>query len=81
LHSCTVVTTAANETMAPVHDRMPVILPRSAWDEWLDPTNQDVGSLKDLLQPAPDDVLVMHAVSTDVNNVRNRGPELVLPVG
>jgi putative SOS response-associated peptidase YedK len=80
LHSCTVITTAANGTMTPVHDRMPVILPRSVWAEWLDPGNHDVGALRELLQPAHDDVLTMHAVSTEVNNVRNKGPELVTPV-
>ena len=74
LHSCTVVTTAANATMTPVHDRMPVILPPEAWQEWLDPQMQDLAELTTLLVPAPDDVLTMHAVSTDVNNVRNRGP-------
>jgi putative SOS response-associated peptidase YedK len=66
--------------MTPVHDRMPVILPRSVWAEWLDPGNHDVGALRELLQPAHDDVLTMHAVSTEVNNVRNKGPELVTPV-
>jgi putative SOS response-associated peptidase YedK len=81
LHSCTVITTAANDTMAPVHDRMPVILPASLWQEWLDPTNHDVESLQRLLQPAANDVLTMHAVSTAVNNVRNKGPELVEPAG
>ena len=81
LHSCTVITTAANGTMSPVHDRMPAILPRSVWAEWLDPINQDTASLRSLLRPAPDDVLTMHAVSTEVNNVRNKGSELVAPVG
>ncbi len=76
LHSCTVVTTSANDTMAPVHDRMPVLLPASVWDEWLDPDNQDIESLKRLLVPAPNNLLTMHPVSTDVNNVRNKGPEL-----
>ena len=81
LHSCTVITTAANATMAPVHDRMPVILPREHWDEWLDPTNRDIAALQHLLVPAAADVLTMHAVSTAVNNVRNKGPELIAPVG
>ena len=80
LHSCTVITTSANDTMAPVHDRMPVLLPHDAWDEWLDPTNQDMAALQHLLVPAPNDVLTMHAVSTAVNNVRNKGPELMAPV-
>lgn len=80
LHSCTVITTSANGTMAPVHDRMPVILPRSAWAAWLDPTNADLDTLTSLLVPAPDDILTMHAVSTAVNNVRNKGAELIDPV-
>lgn len=77
LHTCTVITTTANSTMAPVHDRMPVVLPADRWDEWLDPTNQDIDGLLHFLVPAPDDVLVMHPVSTAVNNVRNKGAELI----
>lgn len=81
LHSCTVITTAANGTMRPVHDRMPVLLDRSRWTEWLDPANHDVSSLRELLVPAADDLLVMHRVGTEVNSVRNRGPHLREPVG
>jgi putative SOS response-associated peptidase YedK len=80
LHTVTVLTTAANATMAPVHDRMPVILPATAWREWLDPTNHDIAALTGLLVPAPDHLLTMHPVSTDVNNVRNKGPELIAPI-
>lgn len=79
LHSATVVTTSANATMSPIHDRMPVILPQSAWSTWLDPENQDLEVLSGLLVPAPDTLLTVHAVSTAVNNVRNKGPELILP--
>jgi putative SOS response-associated peptidase YedK len=77
LHSCTVITTTANATMAPVHDRMPVILPPTAWSTWLDPDQHDLDALSALLVPAPDDLLVMHPVSTAVNSVRNKGPELI----
>ena len=77
LHSCTIITTAANTTMQPVHDRMPVILPEAAWNEWLDPFNTDIESLQRLLVPAADDILTMHPVSTAVNNVRNKGAELI----
>jgi putative SOS response-associated peptidase YedK len=80
LHSATVVTTAANATMSPIHDRMPVILPRSAWATWLDPANDDVELLGSVLVPAPDDLLVVNEVSTDVNNVRNKGPQLIEPI-
>ena len=79
LHSATVVTTGANETMSPVHDRMPVILPKAMWHMWLDPTNQHIDVLSKLLVPAPEALLEMHAVSTDVNNVRNKGAALIQP--
>jgi len=80
LHSCTIVTTSANGTMAPVHDRMPVMLPPSVWQQWLDPSNNDIDELQRLLVPAPDNLLTMHKVSTDVNNVRNRSAALTDPV-
>src|SRR5262249_47414411 len=67
LHSCTIITTSANDTMAPVHNRMPVILAPSAWSEWLSPGNDDLASLGQLLVPAPNELLTMHPVSTDVN--------------
>lgn len=73
-HTCTVITTEANATMRPVHDRMPVILDRRNWEEWLDPTSFEAARLTSLLVPAPDSLLAMHEVSTDVNNVRNKGP-------
>ncbi len=80
LHSCTIITTAANTTMSPVHDRMPVILSRSDWAQWLTPDESDVGALTALLLPAGSDILTMHPVSTQVNNVRNKGAELVVPI-
>jgi putative SOS response-associated peptidase YedK len=66
--------------MAPVHDRMPVMLPATVWQEWLDPGNNDLDKLQRLLIPAPDNLLTMHKVSTEVNNVRNKGAELVEPI-
>ncbi len=80
LHTCTVITTAANNTMAPVHDRMPVILPATRWQQWLDPAGTDIEALRAMLVPAPDSLLTMHKVSTDVNNVRNRASSLVDPI-
>jgi putative SOS response-associated peptidase YedK len=77
LRSCTIVTTTPNETMAALHDRMPVILPASAWDQWLDPANDDLDTLGKLLVPAPSELIVTHPVSTDVNSVRNKGAELI----
>ena len=80
LHTCAVLTTSANATMRAVHDRMPVILDRSHWQEWLDPTNDDTEGLLSLLRPAPDGLLTMHRVSTAVNKVQHRGEALILPV-
>ncbi len=76
--SFTILTTAANGTLAPLHDRMPVILvDRDARERWLDLRTPDAASL---MQPAPDDLLHYFAVSTRVNSVRNEGPELGDPV-
>ena len=79
LHTASVITTSANATMEPVHDRMPVILPTAMWELWLDPLNDNIDMLASLLVPAPDDLLTMHEVATDVNNVRNKGPHLIDP--
>lgn len=78
--SAAVVTTAANRMMSAIHDRMPVLLPREAWDDWLDTDVDDAEYLQSLLEPAPDDVLDMRPISTKVNNVRNEGPELLEPI-
>jgi putative SOS response-associated peptidase YedK len=79
LHSCTIITGEPNEKVAEVHDRMPVILPPSAWDEWLDPDVQDVDLLGRFLVPAPAALIDLYAVSTEVNNVRNKGSHLLDP--
>jgi putative SOS response-associated peptidase YedK len=77
LHSCTVITGEANEKMAEVHDRMPIMLPPSAWDTWLNPEVDDVDLLGKFLVPAPPELIDLRPVSTEVNNVRNRGPHLL----
>lgn len=77
LRSCTIITTTPNAKMAEIHDRMPVILPESAWDAWLDRDNEDLDALGRLLVPCPPELITMHPVSTEVNNVRNDAPHLV----
>ncbi len=77
--SCCIVTTAANDAMAPVHDRMPVILDDAGVARWLDPAF-DPAVPPVLLRPCPSQWLALHAVGTDVNAVRHDGPELVRPV-
>jgi putative SOS response-associated peptidase YedK len=77
LRSCVIVTTNANDTVAPMHDRMPVVLEERDWDRWLDPEAGDADALARLLAPADDNVLVAYPVGTRVNSADNDGPELV----
>lgn len=79
MRSLTIVTTKPNQTMSEIHDRMPVVLPESAWARWLDRDEHDVDALAGLLVPAPDELLGVRPVSTQVNNVRNNGPDLLDP--
>mgnify|MGYP000972760052 CR=1 FL=1 len=80
LRSTTIITTAANESMAAVHDRMPVILERDEWARWLDPEEVDPQRLEDLLDPADPGVLRMHPVSRSVGSPRVDDPSLVQAV-
>ena len=77
LRSCVIITTSPNEPMSAIHDRMPVILPESAWATWLDRDIDDLDLLGKLLVPAPPELITMHTVSTEVNNVRNNGEHLI----
>ena len=78
LRSCAVITTTPNETMAPIHDRMPAIVPPDAWARWLAP-DADPGELAALLGPAAA-TLAVREVRPLVNNPRNQGPDLIVPV-
>lgn len=71
IESCTIITTTANEVMQPLHDRMPVILAKPAYDQWLDPQFKDKPALKELLKPCPADWLEAYPVSTRVNNPKH----------
>ena len=79
LRTCTVLTAAANAVMAPIHDRMPVLLEPSHWAAWLDRGSADVDHLYRLLGPADDDLLERRPVTSRVNSVRNNGPDLLDP--
>ncbi|HET8628450.1 MAG TPA: SOS response-associated peptidase [Thermomicrobiales bacterium] len=78
--ACTVLTTAPNELVAPVHNRMPVILPREVEAEWLDPGLTDPRSLLPILQSFPAARMERYAVSTAVNSSRVDDPALIRPV-
>ena len=71
VESYAVVTTEANEMLARLHDRMPVILDEADYDAWLSPDNQDTAALKALLKPYPAEEMAAYAVSTRVNSVKN----------
>ena len=78
--SHTVITTAANAMMRPYHHRMPVLLSGEALDVWLDPTVTDPAAVLPLLVPAPEETLVARRVAPLVNDVRNEGEQLILPL-
>ena len=77
--TCTIITTRPNDLVGRLHDRMPVVLPRDAWDRWLDTSNGDPDALRSLLVPAGGG-LVEHAVSTLVNDVKNNYAECIAPL-
>jgi putative SOS response-associated peptidase YedK len=78
LRSCTILTTTANEVVAPLHDRMPVILPPEAEEMWLDRATP-VPALHELLRPLAPDETVVRPVGPAVNDVRYDGPECLAP--
>ena len=80
VRSCTIITTEANDFLAPIHNRMPVILPREYEDLWLDMDIDDGAALTQMLIPSPDDILDAYQVSTLVNYARNNGPEIIARV-
>ncbi len=79
IESCTIITTAANAVLAPLHHRMPVILDPENFGLWLDPATP-AAELSTLLRPAPDALLTHLAVSRRVNNVANDDPSVIEPI-
>jgi putative SOS response-associated peptidase YedK len=76
--SCSLITTEANELMAPIHDRVPVIMAESAYDRWLD-ADEPVGDPQSLLKPYPADEMAEYPISTYVNSPKNQGPKCIEP--
>ncbi len=81
VRSCTIITTEANDLLRPIHERMPVILPRELEEFWLDGDVSDSAALSDVLAPYPDDSMEVYEVSTLVNKATNSSPDLIVPVG
>jgi putative SOS response-associated peptidase YedK len=67
VETCAILTTAANDVLAPIHDRMPVILPPAEYARWLDPSLKDTDSLAPLLVPFPPEEMVAFPVNPRVN--------------
>jgi putative SOS response-associated peptidase YedK len=77
--SCAIITTVANELLATIHHRMPVILRPETYDLWLNESSRST-DLKDLLIPFPASKMTSHAVSRDVNDTKMDGEQLLQPV-
>jgi putative SOS response-associated peptidase YedK len=77
--ACAIITTEANELVRPVHDRMPVIVPREQFGLWLDPDQHQAAEMLPLLVPYPAERMSAVAVSTRVNSAKYDGPECVQP--
>jgi putative SOS response-associated peptidase YedK len=77
MHTVSLITTAPNEVMREIHDRMPVIVPMEDYTAWLDPTNVDVKELKVFLRAYPSEQMRAHPISTRVNSPGNDDEELI----
>ena len=78
--TCTVLTTSAEDSLGHIHDRMPLLVERDRYSAWLDPRLSEPDELRELLVPAAPGRLEAYPVSTQVNSVRNNGPELLEPL-
>ena len=77
LRTCTIITTEPNELVSSVHNRMPVILPKDAQEEWLDPEQHDTHVLQQLLKPYPASDMFVHPVSKKVNSPQYDSADLI----
>lgn len=80
VESCTIVVTTANATIAPLHDRMPVILALADEARWLDPALTDPAILQPLLMPCAPERVRVWLVGTAVNRPDTDGPDLMVPL-
>lgn len=78
--SCTIITCDANQLVAGIHDRMPVILPPKLYDSWMNPKQTFLDALSELLKPYPDTLMEAWPVGREVNSPRNNSVDLLEPV-
>jgi putative SOS response-associated peptidase YedK len=79
IETCTILTTVANAVLAPIHDRMPVILPPTEYARWLDPTLRNTDSLAPLLIPFPSEDMLALPVSPRVNSPTVDDEKCIVP--
>jgi putative SOS response-associated peptidase YedK len=79
IQTCTIVTTKPNELIKPIHNRMPVIVPRELEELWLDPSPRTDRELESILQPYTAEEMEFFEVSPLVNSPTNDGPECIKP--
>ncbi len=80
IETCTLLTTEPNSLVAPIHNRMPVIVDQAVYAQWLDPTIEKADDLAAILQPYPDNEMVAIPISTRVNNARHDAPDCIEPL-
>jgi len=80
VESCSIITTHANTLIQPIHDRMPVILPRELESDWLDLDNTDTGFLREIMIPFDPGLMKCYPVSQAVNSTKNEGKDLITPI-
>jgi putative SOS response-associated peptidase YedK len=76
-----IVTTTANRVLAPIHDRMPVVVAPEAFDMWLDSAHVDATTAAALIAAAPDNLFEAYEISTAVNRTANDSAALIEPAG
>ena len=80
VESCSIITTHANTLIQPIHDRMPVILPRELESDWLDLDNTDTSFLREIMIPFDPGLMKCYPVSQAVNSTKNEGKDLITPI-
>jgi putative SOS response-associated peptidase YedK len=80
LWTAAIITTQATDDVGQIHDRMPMVISRDHWADWLDPGNTEPGQVQATMLPAMAGGLTSYPVSMAVNSVRNNGSELIEPL-
>jgi putative SOS response-associated peptidase YedK len=77
LLTCTILTGKPNKLLSVIHDRMPIIIPKDDWEDWLNPDNTEKEAIRSLMGTYPAGLMAEHPVSTLVNKVANNTPDLL----